>query len=277
MNNANAATPLQAWIDGIGLLAPGLDGWERSAPILGGCAAYVAAPTHLPTPELLPPAERRRASRMVKLALGIGLEAVASAGADPATLASVFASSSGDGRNCDALCDALASEDRLVSPTRFTNSVHNVAAGFWSIATGAMSACQVICAHDASFAAGLIEAAMQAVCAQAPVLLLAYDVEYGGALHGVRPLPDAAGIALLLSPVRTALSRASLALALAETSSTPATLLSDDALENLRVAIPVLRGLPLLQALAAVAPGEAQRVRLDYLSPMQLEAVVTPC
>ena len=42
----------------------------------------------------LPPAERRRASRLVKAALGVGLDAVTCAGADAATLATVFTSSS---------------------------------------------------------------------------------------------------------------------------------------------------------------------------------------
>ena len=74
---------------------------------------------------------------VVKLALAVGLEACAHAGAIPARLPAVFTSSGGDGRNCHEICAALASAERLISPTRFHNSVHNAAAGYWGIATGA--------------------------------------------------------------------------------------------------------------------------------------------
>lgn len=262
---------MKVWIDGIGLIAPGLPNWPAAADVLSRNAAYVAAPSALPAPSLLPPAERRRASRLVKLTLGIGLEAAAMAGRDAGTLMSVFSSSSGDGANCNAICEQLATEDRMISPTRFTNSVHNVAAGFWSIATGATAACQVICAYDASFAAGLLEAATQAVSTQKPVLLLAYEVEYSGPLQATRLIPDAGGIALVLSPTQDEHSLAQIDIALGET---PSTRMDDATLDALHDANPALRGLPLLHALAT---RRAATVSLDYLAPLQLEATVTPC
>lgn len=262
---------MKVWIDGIGVIAPGLPNWPAATDVLSGNSPYVTAPSLLPAPALLPPAERRRASRMVKLTLGIGLEAAAMAARDAGSLMTVFASSSGDGANCNAICEQLATDDRMISPTRFTNSVHNVAAGFWGIATGATAPCQVICAYDASFAAGLLEAATQTICAQQPVLLLAYEVEYGGPLRAMRPIPDAAGVALVLSPTQGTHSRAQLGLALGETSPTR---LDDAALDVLQQAIPALRGLPLLQALAM---RRATTVSLDYLAPLQLDATVTPC
>ena len=98
---------------------------------------------------------------MVKLALAAGLEATRQAGADPAQLPAIFTSSGGDGQNCHEICQALASAERQLSPTRFHNSVHNAAAGYWSIATGATPASNALCAYDASFAAGLLEALTQ--------------------------------------------------------------------------------------------------------------------
>jgi hypothetical protein len=154
----------------------------------------------LPPPAILPPAERRRASRVVRLTLAIGLEAAAHAGADVGTLATVFAASGADGHNCHALCEQLASDDRQISPTRFHNSVHNAAAGYWGIATGSMAPCQVLCAFDASFGAGLLDALGQVVVDQQPTLLIAYDSEYPEPLHSKRPVPDCAGVALLLTP-----------------------------------------------------------------------------
>ncbi|MCB2038707.1 MAG: 3-oxoacyl-ACP synthase, partial [Ottowia sp.] len=60
---------LEAWVEGVGVIGPGLTGWEQARAVLAGEAPYEAAPTALPAPELLPPAERRRASRIVKATL----------------------------------------------------------------------------------------------------------------------------------------------------------------------------------------------------------------
>lgn len=263
--------PLSAWIEGIGVLAPGLPDWPSACALLRGELAYAAAPTLLPIPHLLPPPERRRASRVVKLALALGLEAATQAEADISTLATVFSASGADGHNCHALCEQLAGEDRRLSPTRFHNSVHNAAAGYWTIAAKAMAPCQVISAYDASFGAGLLDALGQVVMDQQPTLLVAYDSEYPEPLYSKRPIPDCAGVALLLQPTPSHRSLARLTL-------TPTTAeahhLEDPRLEGLRLAIPALRGLPLLQALARQAWGE---IRLDYLPPMQFAVEIEAC
>jgi len=85
----------------------------------------------------------------------------------------------------------LASDDRQISPTRFHNSVHNAAAGYWSIATGAMTSSSVLCAFDACFGAGLLEALTQVVVDDTRSVLLACDTAYPEPLHSVRPIPDA--------------------------------------------------------------------------------------
>ena len=130
-----------------------------------------------------------------KLALAIAQEATRRAGVDPAELASVFSSSGGDGHNCHEICQALALAGRELSPTRFSNSVHNAAAGYWSIATGAKRESNVLCAFDASFCAGLLEALAHVVVEEQPVLLVAYDTDYPEPLHAKRPIPDAFGSA----------------------------------------------------------------------------------
>ena len=262
---------LAAWIDGVALIAPGLPDWSLARAVLRGEQPYQPAPSDLPAPSVLPPAERRRASRVVKLALGLGLAACADAQVDAATLATVFTASGADGHNCHALCEQLAGDDRQISPTRFHNSVHNAAAGYWGIATGATAPCQVIAGFDASFGAGLLDALAQVVTGQVPVLLIAYDSEYPQPLYAKRDTPDCAGVALLLSPQQGARSQARLQLAptgeAAQTCTVPA-------LENLRRQIPALRALPLLQQLAAQRSG---RCVLDYLPPMQLAAELTVC
>lgn len=263
--------PLTAWIEGIGLLAPGLPDWPTARTVLLGEQAYTAAPSILPVPAILPPAERRRASRVVKLTLAIGLEAAAHAEADVATLATVFSASGADGHNCHALCEQLATDDRQISPTRFHNSVHNAAAGYWGIATHAMAPCQVICGFDASFGAGLLDALGQVVVDRQPTLLIAYDSEYPEPLHAKRDTPDCGGVALLLTPERTARSLARIDV---NPSTAAAANLANGDLESLRCNIPALRSLPLLQMLAR---GEAGSICLDYLPPMQLSVNLQPC
>jgi hypothetical protein len=263
--------PLTAWIEGIGFIAPGLPDWPSARAVLRGEAPLTVAPSVLPAPGLLPPAERRRASRVVKLTLAVGLEAAAQAGADVATLATVFAASGADGHNCHAICEQLATDDRQISPTRFHNSVHNAAAGYWGIATGAMAPCQVLCAYDASFGAGLLDALGQVVLDGQTTLLIAYDSEYPAPLFAKRPVPDVAGVALLLTAERSERSLACITVTPATEAAEP---LAAAELETLRTTIPALRALPLLQKLAK---GEGGQVCLDYLPPMQLQVAVQPC
>lgn len=270
-----ASTPVapawSAWLDGIGLIAPGLPDWASAQAVLRGEQAHVAAPSVLTLPQLLPAAERRRASRIVKLTLALGLEAVQHAGADASTLSTVFTASGADGHNCHALCEQLASDDRQVSPTRFHNSVHNAAAGYWGIATRSMAPCQVLGAFDASAGAGLLDALAQVAQSGEPVLLIAYDGEYPEPLHHTRPVPDVAGVAWLLSPRQTARSLAHLTV---QPTQEPADPMADPGLEVLRQRIPALRLLPVLQALAEGRPAHRH---LDYLPPMQLRVDLQPC
>jgi hypothetical protein len=260
---------LRVWVEGIGLLGPGLSSWSAAHAVLRGAQPLATAPTALPTPTRLPPAERRRAGAAVKLALAVADEAVAQAGADPARLATVFASSSGEGTNCHALCETLASSAPIVSPTRFTNSVHNAASGAWHIAVGSRAASTSLCAFDGSFGAGLIEAATSVALSAAPMLLVASDSPYPEPLNTVRPLPDHLGLALLLAPAATARSIGSLTITLVDADHHAATRCDDLALEALRRAIPAAAALPLLIALAHAAPG--RRVVLDYLGTTRLQ------
>jgi hypothetical protein len=262
---------LSAYIGGVGVLGPGLANWRETAAILKGAAGYAPARTILPTPSLLPPAERRRTGRVVKLAIAVAAEAAAHAGINPANLASVFSSSGGDGHNCHELCEALAQRGREVSPTRFSNSVHNAAAGYWSIATAAKYESNVLCAFDASFGAGLLEAMAQVTVDGEPVLLVAYDTEYPEPIHAKRPVPDAFGVALVLTPERRPGSLARLGVALTDGG---AERLQNAALEALRLSIPAARCLPLLRLLAG---GEASVTALDYLDVSRIEVRVGPC
>jgi hypothetical protein len=262
---------LTAYIEGIGLLGPGFNDWPSSRTLLTGQHPYQTCPTLLSPPLSLPAAERRRSSSLVKLTLAIGLEAVAAAGLDATQLPSVFSASSSDGYNCHEICQMLASDDRQISPTRFHNSVHNAAAGYWSIATGAMTASSVLCAFDASFGAGLLEALTQVIVDNSRSLLLAYDTPYPEPMHSTRPIPDAFGAALVLAPQHSAQALAKISVSLTDAA---AERLDEAALEALRVAIPAARSLPLLRR---IAQRQAAHVVLDYLDSTRLAVDITPC
>jgi len=262
---------LTAQIEGIGVLGPGLESWSGAIALLDGSAAYVPQPTVLPVPDGLPPAERRRLGRVVKLALGVGLQATTAAAVDAARLPAVFASSGGDGHNCHEICDALSQEERLISPTRFHNSVHNAAAGYWSIATGSTAASNAVCAYDASFGAGLLEAVTQVVVERAPVLLVAYDAQYPPPLFAKRPIPEAFGMACVLAPVGEVGARPRLTVSFSEA---PGDRMGNAAFESLRASIPAARSLPLLYQLAVRQPAV---VNIDYLDGRSLAVEVDFC
>lgn len=264
-------TTLTVYIDGIGLLGPGLPGWADGRAVLSGQAAYLDQKTVLSAPALLPPAERRRCGPIVKLALAIGQEAIAAAGRDASVVPMVFSASGGDGNNCHEICEMLASDDRKISPTRFHNSVHNAAAGYWSIATGAMVPSSVLCAYDASFGAGLLEAMTQVVVDHVDTLLIACDTTYPEPLRKARPIPDEFGVGLVFAEKRGPKSLAKITVAF---TSAPADLLADNALEKLRKAIPAARSLPLLRA---IANGAAETIVIDYLGSTRLAVEITPC
>ena len=264
-------TPLAAYVDGIAVIGPGLANWPDAATVLSGQQSYAPGPLVVPAPAALPPAERRRVGRITRLAIEAGLDACGRAGLDTTKLATVFASSGGDGDNYHAICETLATTMRQLSPTRFHNSVHNATAGYWSIATGAMAPSTALCAYDASFAAGLLEALTQVVSGRAPVLLIACDTSYPPPLHETRPVLDGFAVAMVLAFARGKHSLARLAAALV---AAPADRCDLAALEALRVQIPPARSLPLL---ACIARRQAGSVVIEYLDQCGLRTTVTPC
>jgi len=262
---------LCAFVGGVSLIGPGLGGWPGAEQVLRGLAPYRAEATVLPIPMNLPPAERRRAGRIIKLAIALGSEAAGAADLDPRTLLSVFASSGGDGENCHEICQTLASGDRLLSPTRFHHSVHNVPAGYWSIAMNAMVASTAVSAYDESFSVGLLEALTQVTVYSQPVLLVAYDTGYPPPLNQKRPIPDALGVALALTPSRGPHSLARITAGLSEG---VADRLENPQLETLRTLAPAGRALPLL---VRIARRDAGTTHIDYLAPGTLAIEVSPC
>ena len=265
-------TPLQVFVEGVGVYAPGLNGWQHARTVLAAPHSYQATPLQLPSIDALPAAERRRLGVAVKLALAAGYDAVQQSDLDLSLLSTVFTSSAGDGDNCHHILEALASPDRAISPTRFHNSVHNAAAGYWHIATQSQQASTSLSAHDASWGAALLEAASQIHSNAQPCLLVAFDTPYPQPLHDMRSVAHPFGVALLLTPQRRASTLCRLALALTQK---PAQPLPTPALEALRCNVPAARALPLLSALA-MQQHQQQPLVIEYLPGLNLSLSLQP-
>lgn len=103
--------------------------------------------------ELVPPAVHRRASRLSRLAL----EAALSVAQDQNLDYGVFASRHGEIEHTLGLMEAISKNEEL-SPMAFSQSVHNVAAGLFTIIQNSHTKVTSICAGPETFDMALLEA-----------------------------------------------------------------------------------------------------------------------
>ena len=243
------STQPSLYIEGIGFWASRLPGWENARAILRGEAQAPATAQTRPAPALLPPAERRRAPDTVAVSLEVAARACEMAERDPKLLPSVFASTHGDLAISDAICDTLAKTPLLTSPTKFHNSVHNAAAGYWTIATGCLKPYTSVSGYYFTFGEGLLEAASQALSGSTPVLFVAFDIEARGPVGTMQPSRGVFAGALVISPQTSGRHLATLEFEVREESQPQASaaraqnaaLVEGNAMAN---------GLPLFEALA---------------------------
>lgn len=193
---------MRIFVEAVGVLAPGFKDWDSARPVLAGEQAFVAAPLEIVTPACLPPAERRRSSANVRLAIAAAEQALNRTPLAPQDMAMVFSSAEASGVITHQLCEVLAGS-REVSPTLFHNSVHNAPSGYYSIAMKAKLAASSVCHGKWSFAAGLLDAAAQALADNVPVLYVCYDSPMPPPLCDVMPVLEATAIALVLTPTAT--------------------------------------------------------------------------
>lgn len=188
------------YLEGFSLWTPRMPGWDIARGVIRGERDAEQQPARRPSTTLLPPTERRRIPDTVAIALEVAAKACEMSKRDPSQLPSVFASGHGDTPISDYMCSTLASTPSLISPTKFHNSVHNAAAGYWTIAVRSLAPYTALSAHENTFAAGLLEAAMQAACDETPVLFVAYDIEAVGPLAAMSRCSGLFGMGLVISP-----------------------------------------------------------------------------
>jgi hypothetical protein len=259
-------------VAGVGLWAAGLPGWAASLPALCGKADVDLSTTQKPSPPHLPPAERRRAPETVLFAAQAAAEACTAAGLAPDALPAVFGSSQGDVAISDYLCATLAAAPHELSPTKFHNSVHNAAVGYWTIATGCRAPSTAMTAARDTAGASLLEAALQVRDDATPVLLAVYDTAAKGPLAEVVPNALDFAFALVLDVDAPGEPGARLAIEPAQGLSTPTAPGSAWARE-LAARNASAAALPLLEALAG---GVERRVLIAAGPGFVLDVAVRP-
>jgi hypothetical protein len=261
-----------AYVDGIAFWSPRLPDWEIAGAVFRGEAAPLEHAVKRPSPQLLAPTERRRAPDTVSIALEVAAAACRSAGIEPSSLPSVFASTHGDLAINDYMSRTLADSPTLISPIRFHNSVHNAAAGYWTIGTGCNESYTALSAFECTFGEGLLEALVQASCDGRPVLLVAYDIQAQGPLATVSPSNGMLGVGIIVAPRASAATKAQLSwqTALGEPVTRPlhrnAGLIAENAMAPC---------LPLFEALAG-ARGDAVNVGLGPVLSLEVSVESVP-
>lgn len=259
---------------GIGVIGPGLNFWPASRPILAGEAPYVENKVEFADAEVLHPRERRRASPSVRLAMAAAQAAVAESGLNAADLPTVFGSSNGEGLMTHKLMEQLTAPGMLVSPTTFHNSVHNAPSGYWSIGAASTHAATSITAHDFTFGAVLLKAAMQIATEARPVLVVVYDDPLPEPLHTARPMGCIFAVAMVLGPAGHPGALAEIALTHGSGEASAATPPMLAGLRAIWRDNPAARAIPLLEALARRATGD---VAIEYPRDATLTVAVRPC
>lgn len=182
---------------GCGLCAPGLPDIDALSRVFAGAGLGDEKPGSAAI-SLLSPRERRRCPETVRMSMAAAEQACRAADVDPARPDAVFTSGMGDLMISDYMCRTLADTPDLLSPMRFHNSVHNAAAGYWSIGAGARGDVTALSGATDSLITGLIEAAARVQADGAQVLLVIYDSVADGPMRAVWPARHPFAAALLL-------------------------------------------------------------------------------
>lgn len=261
-------------LNGIGLLGPGLCGWPEGQRVLLGENLYEKDHVPNPIPSILQPNELRRSSEVVRWSLRAAEEAMRQAQLKPEEVATVFASSGGETGILHQICLALNTSERAISPTLFHHSVHNAAAGYWSIGVQSQLPSSSLSCYDSSFCGGLIEAATFAFSHQAPVLLVSYDIPPPPPLYAARPLSGPFAVAFVMSATPLPQSFSNLKIRILNEGAGKVSRMKDPALEILRAGNPAARALPVLTAIASRGN---TTLLLNYLDDLLITVDVTPC
>ena len=262
----------QVFINGLSVVAPGLVERDRIFSILRGDEQWQTEQLPKFVPAMLPPNERRRTTPTINLALQT-IQPLFRSEEDLDQVATVFASSDGDLGTDDKICKALSLDEKILSPTLFSNSVHNAPAGYWAIATSLQTNSVSLSAGNETFAAGLIESITQVISERQNVLLVAYDVVAPEPLNTARRFEYSLGLALRLSLTKESGSLGSIGISI-ENKENEVNHCLNKSLEPLRTGNPIGAGLPLMEALARRT--EPLTINIPYIQGKKLQVNYLP-
>lgn len=249
---------MELWIaPRAGLWCRSTSGWDSFCNAVAA-ASEPDARLPEPIPELLPAREGRRAPLFVRVALEAASQACRENDIARDAVRTVFSSAMGDIQITDYMCRTLAGPAPQLSPTKFHNSVHNAASGYWGIGADNRLASTSIAAQDDSFGTGLLEAAMLALAGSGPVLLVSYDVPAPHPLTAVSRNRQSFACALVLSAQCEAATWRSLQLDITADSNTVTTMVVPAWLATLAAQNSSAAGLPLLTAMAVAGATSGQ-------------------
>ena len=265
---------IRAHVAGVGVLAPGVNGWEQARAHFTGLQPWTNSAMAKPNADLLAPTERRRATEATRCVLHVGEQALTAAQLDHASVKTVFATVSAASEISHQICEALARSERDVSPTKFHNSVHNAPIGYWAIATQCRMASTALACFEGSFAAGLLEAAAQVAAESTPVLFISCDPPHCAPIQHEHPITATCAIALVLTPEAGDGDLARIELSLEPLVRRSTMRVETPGVPDFLADNPTGAGLPLLQALASDAPST---LTLPYLETLRLRVDSFPC
>jgi hypothetical protein len=260
------------YLQSVGVVAPGLVDWPSCRDVLTGKSNYRPEPIPRFNPSTLPVNERRRITPTIRLAMQSATEAIQESALEADKVATVFTTSNGDLDISDRICNALTLQERPVSPIDFHNSVHNAAAGYWSIGNHCHISSTSISAGHASFAAGLIESITQVLSENYPVMLVAYDQPPPEILANENTVAVPFSIALVFTRQPTENSLAELKTEIVDKQEIQS--LNISSLEKIRLGNPEAHALLLLDL---VAKNSVANCVLPYLDSGDLLVEYSPC
>lgn len=198
-------THLSCKIVALGAWGVGFSNWPDLQNLLqGGVAIEKLAGENIvsgPKPDIIPANERRRAPLPVRLAVESSWQATQLANVNPQELSCVFVSGIGDTQLTDYMCKVLATDNKQLSPTKFHNSVHNAAAGYWTMSTGCMKAASSIAGFGESVPLALLEAIVQCVSENVSVLLTFYDAPSCMILQNLLKNDQSFSVSMIIVPL----------------------------------------------------------------------------
>jgi hypothetical protein len=194
---------LRCALVGLGAWGPGFTDWPSLSALLLQTtpqdeSAFI---TSTPKPEVIPANERRRAPLPVKAAVDVSWQALQQSGIASSEVACVFGSGLGDTEITDYMCRVLTTAEKQLSPTKFHNSVHNAAAGYWTISTHCMKSANSIAAYHMTAGLAMLEAMTQCVLHNEPVLITLFDTAAHDAYRQIFDCEHNFAAALLITPI----------------------------------------------------------------------------